>query len=72
MKYGYQWWLIPEYKGHHIFYMRGILGQYVLCIPDKNMIIVRLGHKREQRVSEQGFPIDVANYIDVALEMYGD
>ena len=72
MKYGYQWWLIPEYKGHHIFYMRGILGQYVLCIPDKNMIVVRLGHKREQKVSEQGYPMDVVNYLDAALEMYGN
>ncbi|MDX5347596.1 MAG: beta-lactamase family protein, partial [Hymenobacteraceae bacterium] len=26
--YGYQWWLLPEYKGQDIFYARGILGQY--------------------------------------------
>ncbi|MGL5889741.1 MAG: serine hydrolase domain-containing protein, partial [Bacteroidia bacterium] len=31
--YGCGWWLIPDYKGHRIFYARGILGQYILCIP---------------------------------------
>ncbi len=44
--YGYQWWLIPNYLGHDIFYARGILGQFIICIPEKNIIIVRLGHER--------------------------
>lgn len=44
--YGYQWWTIPDYKGHFVFYARGILGQYIIVIPDKKIIIVRLGHKR--------------------------
>lgn len=44
--YGYQWWLIPNYLGHDIFYARGILGQFIICIPKKNIIIVRLGHER--------------------------
>lgn len=44
--YGYQWWLIPEYKGHNIFYARGILGQFMICIPQLDIIIVRMGHER--------------------------
>jgi CubicO group peptidase (beta-lactamase class C family) len=44
--YGYQWWTIPEYKGHPIFYARGILGQYIIVVPDQKTIIVRLGKKR--------------------------
>lgn len=48
--YGYSWWLIPEYRGHRIFYARGILGQYVICIPERNIIVVRLGHKRGSKV----------------------
>ncbi len=71
-KYGYQFWLIPNYKGHDIFYMRGILGQYVLCIPDKNMIVVRLGHKREKPIPGQDYPSDVSMYLDAALEMVGE
>ncbi len=39
--YGYQWWLDPENKG--VFYARGILGQYIIMIPAKKLIIVRLG-----------------------------
>ncbi len=32
-----------------IFYARGILGQYIICIPSKNMIIVRLGKERDEK-----------------------
>jgi CubicO group peptidase (beta-lactamase class C family) len=66
--YGYNWWLIPGYKGHDIFYARGILGQYIIMIPDKKMIIVRLGKKREKRVGNE-HPTDLFWYIDAALEM---
>lgn len=47
--YGYQWWIIPNQQD--IFYARGILGQYIICIPQKNMIIVRLGEKRDEKVN---------------------
>ncbi len=70
-KYGYSWWLIPDYKGHQIFYARGILGQYIVCIPDKKMIVVRLGKKREKR-KDSNHPTDLYYYIDAALEMYGN
>ena len=69
-EYGYSWWLMPDYKGHRIFYARGILGQYIICIPDKNMVVVRLGKKR--RVNKTGsHPFDVYLYIDAALDLYG-
>ena len=32
--------------GTHIFYQRGILGQYIIVIPEFNMVVVRLGHTR--------------------------
>lgn len=69
-EYGYAWWTIPEYKNHRIFYARGILGQYIICIPDKKMVIVRLGGKRKaERLNDH--PLDVYMYIDAALDMYG-
>ena len=40
--YQYQWWL-PTLNGD--FLARGILGQYIYVNPDKNLLIVRLGHK---------------------------
>jgi CubicO group peptidase (beta-lactamase class C family) len=69
--YGYAWWLIPDYKGHPVFYARGILGQYILCLPDQQMVIVRLGKKREKQKPGEQHPSDVYTYIDAALEMYG-
>jgi CubicO group peptidase (beta-lactamase class C family) len=45
--YGYQWWLIPGRE--NIFYARGILGQYVIVIPSKQMVLVRLGKKRSSK-----------------------
>lgn len=41
--YGYQWWIDPQHP--EIFYARGILGQYIIAIPSKKIVIVRLAHK---------------------------
>lgn len=67
-RYGYSWWLMQD---HHlnIFYARGILGQYIIVIPEKDMVIVRLGKKRAATY-DQGHPLDVYEYIDAALAMY--
>ena len=35
--YGFQWWLVPYQPG--VFYARGILGQYIIVIPSKKMVI---------------------------------
>ena len=66
-KYGYAWWIL-NYKNHNIYYMRGILGQYVFVIPDKNMVVVRLGHKRD-KVKINDHPKDVYVFLDAALSM---
>lgn len=47
--YGYQWWILPDRQD--IFYARGILGQYIICIPSRNMVIVRLGEKRDEKIN---------------------
>jgi CubicO group peptidase (beta-lactamase class C family) len=65
--YGYKWWL-NQYKNYQIFYMRGILGQYVICIPEKNAIIVRLGYKRDKETDDHA-PLDFYHYIDAALTL---
>ncbi len=63
--YGFQWWII-NYKGMEIPYMRGILGQYIFSIPDKNAIVVRLGHKRSKEYIGS-HPKDVYDYLDAAF-----
>ena len=65
--YGYQWWLLPNYKGQDIFYARGILGQYIIVIPESETIIVRLGKKRGERVN--GHLSEVLAMIDAVNEV---
>jgi len=55
--YGYQWWITPGRPG--IFYARGILGQYVIVIPSKKTVIVRLGKKRsDERIDNAPAEVD--------------
>ncbi len=68
--YGYAWWL-TEYKGMRIFYMQGMLGQYVICVPSKNLVICRLARKRRIKGKDHT-PLDVGYCVDEALKMYGD
>ena len=65
--YGYQYWII-DYKGQQIPYMRGILGQYIFPIKDKNAVVVRLGHKRSTEYINQ-HPSDVYHYLDLAAKI---
>lgn len=68
-RYGYQWWTQPGYNNRYdVFYMRGILGQYVIVVPEEELIVVRLGHKRG-KAGEFELPKDVYFWIDGALEM---
>lgn len=62
--YGYMWWLI-QYKNEKVFYARGILGQFIIVIPAKNIVIVRLG---EDSGKKDGIhPILVKKMIDEVL-----
>jgi hypothetical protein len=49
--------------GKDVFYARGLNGQYVICLPKKNTILVRLGEKRE---SSGNHPPDVMRYVEWA------
>jgi CubicO group peptidase (beta-lactamase class C family) len=66
-RYGYGWWL-ATYKGHKIFSPIGLNGQYVICVPDYDLIIVRLGR---DRVQKEGAPLpeDFFKYLDATFDM---
>lgn len=68
LQYGYGFWL-SNYKNKSIFTMRGILGQYVISIPEDELIIVRLGKKRYEPKNQNSFPKDFYIYIDEAYKM---
>jgi CubicO group peptidase (beta-lactamase class C family) len=65
--YGYQWWLDPLHPG--VYYARGILGQFIIVIPSKQMVIVRLGHTtspREERI--RTVPKEVRYLVDWGIQ----
>jgi CubicO group peptidase (beta-lactamase class C family) len=64
--YGYHWW-IGDFSGKHIFYCRGILGQYIVAIPDENIIFVRLGHKRGEKAAD-GSLLDMPVYVKGVMD----
>jgi len=66
--YGYSWWL-SDYKEKKIAYMRGVLGQYVIIIPQDQLIIVRLGEKRGKAAKGKHHTKDFYLYIDEAYKM---
>lgn len=66
-EYGYGFWL-SNHLDKDIFVMRGILGQYVITIPEDDLIIVRLGHHRGQ-FTDKPFTQDFYTYVEEAYEM---
>ena len=66
--YGYGFWL-ENFNGKKVFYMRGILGQYVITIPEDNLIIVRLGHQVGDRPEGQEHSDDFYKYLEEVYEM---
>lgn len=67
-QYGYGWWL-SNYKNKHIYYMRGHLGQFVIVIPEDELIIVRLGHIKGLQTATDAHSNDLYIYIDETYNM---
>ena len=54
-------------KKHHIYLAQGMLGQYIIVIPDKNTVVVRLASRRsKERVNR--FPVVLYTFLDHALD----
>ena len=73
-RYGFQVWLYPR-KQNPLIYCRGILGQYIVAIPDENLIFVRTGMNRDENVLPDeakdnllkvGHPRDFFDYLNAA------
>ena len=67
-QYGYGFWL-SDYKNKDIFYMRGVLGQYVIMIPEDELVIVRLGREHIRKNKEEKHYKDFYMYIDETYKM---
>jgi len=66
-EYGYGWWL-SEIDDKPLFAMRGHLGQYVIVIPEDNLIVVRLGHLT-QKTNGDAFPKVFHLYVEETYKM---
>jgi CubicO group peptidase (beta-lactamase class C family) len=57
-EYGYGFWL-GKINENDFFAMRGILGQYVIVVPERNIIVVRLGKKNLEKNNDRPKDFDV-------------
>ena len=67
-EYGYGWWL-HNFLGKDLYYMRGHLGQFVIVIPEDDLIIVRLGHIKGLQTESDPHSDDLYVYVEEAYEM---
>lgn len=67
-EYGYGWWL-HQINGKKIYYMRGHLGQFVIVLPEDDVIIVRLGHLKGKQTQTDPHSNDLYVYVEEALKM---
>jgi CubicO group peptidase (beta-lactamase class C family) len=63
--YGLHWWM-GEIDGVKFKSARGMRGQYIVIIPEKNMVVVRIGHQQsKERINQM--PVDMLSYIRMGL-----
>lgn len=65
--YGFLIWIM-NYKGERLPLFKGMLGQYIIAIPEKDAIVVRLGHKRSDKYIRETTE-DNYRYVDMAMKM---
>lgn len=65
--YGFQIWIV-DYNGKRFPYFRGLGGQYIFAIPEKNAIVVRLGHKKND-IPVRERTVDITDYLNIAFKI---
>lgn len=66
--YGYQLWL-TSFRGHRVFMFQGIMGQYILAVPDLNAVIVRLGEANDKEYTPDHFHTDVLTWLGAGFDI---
>lgn len=67
--YGYSFWIDNQSHGTKVFYMRGILGQYIIVVPERDLVIVRLGKHRLAK-GEDNHPMDFHVIVEEVLKSF--
>jgi hypothetical protein len=65
--YGYQWWM-GDCDGHPFYCLKGLRGQYVVVVPDFDIIVVRMGHEQSKE-REKHHPVDLFEYVRTAISL---
>ncbi len=68
--YGLHYWL-GKYKNKSFFHPRGMRGQYIIVVPEDNLIVVRLGHDRPA-TRLRHLSTDTYDLLDEAYRLIGD
>ncbi len=66
--YGWSFWIDDRHLTK-VYYMRGILGQYVIVIPEKDLVICRLGKERLPNIGNH--PADFKVIVEETLKYFG-
>lgn len=69
--YGLGFWNLDAQKYlTPVFYLRGVLGQYVVVFPEKDLVMVRLGKQRLPKAEGSPHPQDLELYVQETLKYY--
>jgi CubicO group peptidase (beta-lactamase class C family) len=75
--YGYQYWIYTG-EDFEVTYFRGMLGQYIISIPSKDLVIVRTGTgtlanwentKTQKNEALEGHRAELPEYINIGLSL---
>ena len=67
--YGWSFW-IDNTQLTKVYYMRGLLGQYVVVIPEKNLVLCHLGKHNLEDINHQ--PRELLVMVDEAIKYFGN
>lgn len=69
--YSYGMWINQDNKYHH-YYFEGLQGQYIIIVPEKNIVLVRLGSNKNNIKDSKGRPLNVSLYVNEIIDHYLD
>ncbi len=68
--YGYGVWINNDNPTHYYQYL-GMLGQYIIVVPEKKLIIVRLGNNQNDEKDAKGRPTSAQMFVNEIIKSYG-